>query len=104
MLFITYWELNVNMPVEQRLRITENLTSSGMIPPKGVNIIRWDITADLWGILVAEAESSADINKAIQMWRTAGAGFFKSTRTSPAQPIQEAVAQQGELLKALGAM
>ena len=102
MLFLTYWELNEDMSVEERQQVAGKLTSSGLFPPKGVNIIRWDGTPDGWGILLAEAESVADITDALNMWRAAGAGFFKSTRTAPAQPIQDALSRQGELLKALG--
>ena len=102
MLFLTYWELNEDMSVAERQEIAVKLTSSGLFPPEEVNIIRWDVTPDGWGILLAEAESAADINLAIAMWRAAGAGFFKSTRTAPAQTIQEILVQQGELLKTLG--
>ena len=101
MLFLTYWELNEDMSVEERQQVAQKLTSSGLFPPKGVNIIRWDGTPDGWGILIAEAESVADITDAINMWRAAGAGFFKSTRTAPTQPIQDALSRQGELLKVL---
>lgn len=102
MLFLTYWELNENMSVEDRLRIAQKLTASGLFPPKGVTILRWDGTPDGWGILIVEAESAAAMNHALTLWRAAGAGFFKLTRTSPAQPIPEAVSMTGELLKALG--
>ena len=102
MLFLTYWELHEDMPVEQRLKITQKL--SAMLPLKGVNIIQWVITPDAWGILLAEAENAADISKAINIWRVAGAGFFKSTRTAPAQTIQESVSQQSDLLKTLGSI
>lgn len=102
MLFLTYWELNEDMSVEDRQQVAGKLTSSGLFPPKEVNIIRWDATPDGWGILIAEAESAADIAQAIGMWRAAGAGFFKSTRTAPAEPVQEALSRTGELLKVLG--
>lgn len=101
MLFLTYWELNENMPIEQRQPVVGKLTSSGLFPPENVEIIRWDTTPDGWGILIAEAESAADISRAINMWRAAGAGFFKATRTAPAIPVQEAVANTEELLSAL---
>lgn len=101
MLFLTYWELNEDMSSEDKQQITGKLTASGLFPPKGVNIIRWDVTPDQWGILIMEAESAADINDALNMWRVAGAGFFKSTRTAPAQPVQDALSRQGDLLKAL---
>jgi hypothetical protein len=48
------------------------------------------------------AKSAADIGQAIGMWRAAGAGFFKSTKTAPALPVQEAITNTAELLKALG--
>ena len=102
MLFLTYWELNENMSEGERLQVAEKLTSSGLFPPKGVNIIRWDATPDAWGILLAEAESAADIARAIDMWRAAGAGFFKMTKTSSAIPVEEAISVSTELLKALG--
>ena len=103
MLFLTYWELNEGMSVEERQQVAQKLMSTGLFPPRDVNILRWDATPDGWGILLAEANSAADINRALTMWRAAGVGFFKSTRTAPAQPVQEALAHTGELLKALAA-
>ena len=83
MLFITYWELNVNTSIEERQQAAEHLTSSGIFPPEGVNIIRWDATPDGWGILITEAETAEAVGRAINMWRMAGTGFFKTTRTAP---------------------
>jgi hypothetical protein len=102
MLFITYWELNENMPAEERLRAAGRLTGSGLFPSQDVNVLRWDATPDGWGILVFEAETAAAANRAINLWRSAGAGFFKSTRTAPAIPVQEAIQVGGEILQALG--
>ena len=48
MLFLTYWELNENMPVAERMGIAQKLTSSGLFPPKGVKILRWDETPDAY--------------------------------------------------------
>ncbi len=101
MLFLTYWELNENMSEQERLDIGQNLTSSELFPPKGVNMIRWDGTPDGWGILIMEAEEAADVVRAIDMWRAAGAGFFKTTKTAPAMPIQELMPVAGELLQTL---
>ncbi len=30
------------------------------VPPNGVNVIRWDGTPDLWGVIIADAEAAAD--------------------------------------------
>lgn len=102
MLFVSYWELNEAMPVAERLQITQKLLSRGMIPFEGAKIIRWDMTPDGWGILVGEVESAADIDKALYMWRAAGTGFFKFTKTAPAQPVQDVLVQHAELLNLVG--
>jgi hypothetical protein len=101
MLFLSYWELNEAMSVEERLQVAQKLTATGLFPPEGVNIIRWDVTPDGWGVTLMEADHAADIDRAFTMWRAAGVGFFKSTKTAPAQPIQEAMPRIGELLKTL---
>lgn len=103
MLFLSYWELNESMPAEQRMQITRKITSGGIMP-KGVEILRWDITPDGWGITLLEAKSAADIDAAVAIWRMAGPGFFKSTRTAPAQPIQEAMSKYGDLLNSLASL
>lgn len=101
MLFVTYWELNENMSVEQRLEVAQKLTDSGLFPPEHVNIIRWDITPDGWGIMITEAESAADVAQTLSMWRAAGTGFFNVTKTAPAMPVQESISHTAELLKSL---
>lgn len=102
MLFLTYFELNEEMAVKERLAVAQQLTASGLFPPPGVTIVRWDQTPDNWGVLLAEADSAASINHAIMIWRAAGIGFFKTTRTAPVTSVQEHMALYDELLKALG--
>jgi hypothetical protein len=101
MLFLTYWELNENMSMEERLQAAQKLFSSGLFPPKGVNILRWDTTPDGWGILLVEADNAADVFRSINLWRAAGTGFFKAIKTSPALPVPEARGLGDELVKAL---
>ncbi len=101
MLFVTYWELNENMSVEERLQIAQKLTSTGLFPPENVQVLRWDVTPDSWGILITEAESAQAVDAALALWRMAGAGFFKTTRTAPAMPVQEAIPHAAELLQKL---
>ena len=103
MLFLTYWELNENMSAQERVQIAQKITSGGLFPSKGVKIIRWDQTPDAWGILLAEADSATDISLAIDMWRAAGAGFFKMTKTAPVTPITELMPAAAEMLKLLSA-
>ena len=102
MLFLTYWELNEDMSDAQRLQIAEKLNTGGLFPPEGVNIIRWDGTPDNWGIVLLEADTAADAIRTISVWRAAGAGFFKFTKTAPALPIQELIPIAAEIQKALG--
>jgi hypothetical protein len=101
MLFLMYWELNENRSSAENIQAAQKLTGTGLFPPEGVNIIRWDMTADNWGILLAEAETAADMHRAIGMWRAAGAGFFKVTKTSPAMPVQEEIPMIAEMLQAM---
>ncbi len=79
------------------------VTSSALFPPAGVNVLRWDGTPDGWGILVMEADRAEDVFPAIDQWRVAGAGFFKTTRTAPALPLQQVLPLSQEILTALGA-
>ena len=102
MLFLSYWEINENMSEGKRLEFAEKLTSSGLFPPKGVKILRWDATPDGWGILLTEAESAADVVRSLDVWRFAEGGFFKSTKTAPIIPIEEGIPLGQEIMKALG--
>jgi hypothetical protein len=101
MLFLTYWELNEAMSDQERAQVGQMLTSKGLFPPKGVKIVRWDGTPDGWGILVAEADNAADVFRALDLWRAAGAGFFKVTKTAPALPIQELMPLGAEITEAV---
>ncbi len=89
MLFMTYYELDEGMPEKQRLKTAEKVVSSGKFPPKGVKIIRWDISPDGWGIGLFEAETAEDAMRTVNIWRTAAPGFFRCTKTAPAMPVQE---------------
>jgi hypothetical protein len=101
MLFLTYWELSEDTPAAQQIQAAQTLMAAGLFPPKEVNILRWDVTPDNWGILLCEAESAAAISQALVMWRTACPGFFKTTKTSPAMPVQESIPLTAQLLKTL---
>ena len=101
MLFVTYWELNENMPEQERLQASQKVMTSGLFPPKGLKILRWDGTSDGWGIMVVEAESEADVIRGNAMWRSAATGFFKSIKTAPAMPIQEMVPMLAEVTQSV---
>jgi hypothetical protein len=101
MLFLCYWELNENMPSVERMQVANRLTSSGLFPPEGVKIVRWDETPDGWGILLFEAESAQDAAQSLELWRAAGAGFFKMTKTAPAVPIEELMPVMEKMFEAL---
>ena len=102
MQFITYWELNENMSDGERLQVAQKLQSSGLFPPANVKIIRWDSTPDLWGTIIIEADSVADAHRALNLWRAAGTGFFKMTKTSPVMPVEELIPLAAEIQAALG--
>jgi hypothetical protein len=93
MLFLTYWELNEEIPYGERMRIAKRLTESDLFPPKNVKMIRWDSTPDGWGITVFEAPDASAVLHALNLWRAAAPGFFKCTKTAPAAPAQETIAE-----------
>jgi hypothetical protein len=101
MLFVTYWELNENVALQDTLSAASKLTSSGLFPAANVQILRWDITPDNWGILLVESESAQAVADALSLWRAAVPGFFKVTKTSPAIPVQESIPATGKLLQML---
>ena len=76
MLFLCYWELNENMPSMQHVGIAKMLTESGLFPPPGVEIIRWDKTPGNWGVTVFKADSAEAAANLIGLWRVAAPGFF----------------------------
>ena len=102
MQFLAYWELNENMSSTDRHKVADNLMSKGLFPPKGVTIVRWDATPDLWGTLILEADNAEDVFRAMELWRAAGAGFFKVTKTAPTLPVQEVIPIGQEIQQSLG--
>lgn len=102
MLFLTYWELNENTSVAQREKSAASVIGEGHFPPDGIEILRWDITPDGWGILVTEADSPEAVQNALTVWRASVDGFFNATTTAPAVPVTRAMANTRELLDALG--
>lgn len=103
MLYIMYWRLNENMSEKERALAAHKLRVSRLFPPKGVILIREDITPDLWGVTIMEAETPKDLFEAINIWRAAAPGFFKTTRVSPAMPLQEYASIHTEMLKKIAA-
>lgn len=99
MLFLCYWQLNENIPVIDHLKVGKLLTESGLYPPPGIEIIRFDMTPDYWGITVFTAESAEAAFAVIDIWRVAGAGIFKKVKVSPALPVKDASALGAKLYK-----
>lgn len=102
MLFLVHWELNENIALEERLRTTRRLTATGLFPAKGVQVLRWDVTPDAWGIALLAANSAADVIVAVETWRAALPGFFRSTRTAPVVPVEDMLPLQEALVQSVG--
>ena len=101
MLFLMYWELNEDMPSEERLGIAGKLMETGMFPPEGAEIKGWWGTPDNWGILLVEADDAAAAADSLNTWRAAGPGFFTFTKTAPAMEIQDSIAHGVKLLETM---
>ena len=97
MLFLCYWELNENMPVVDHLKIGKMLTESGLFPPEGVELIRFDMTPDYWGITIFKAANAEAVFKIVEVWRMAGTGIFKKMNVSPALTVMDAKALAANL-------
>jgi hypothetical protein len=101
MLFLWYWELNENVALAERLKAAQELMSSGLFPPEGVNVLRFDITPGNWGVTLLEADNAEDVFKTVSIWRAALPGFFKSVKVSPAIPVKDALPLNGALIKSI---
>lgn len=103
MLFLIYWKINEELSAEQNQEIAERLTTEGQFPPEDQELIRWDATPDGWGIAVVEADDVASVHRGLNMWRAAAGdtAFFEETKTAPALPAQELIAENAALLEDL---
>ena len=101
MLFLVYWELSEDVPLEKRMQAARELMERGLNEPVGTNILRWDTTPDGWGVTVVEADTPQVIAQVLNTWRAACPGMFKLTRTAPAIPVEESIPNTVEMLEAL---
>lgn len=103
MLFVIHWKINEELPAERNQEIAEELTRSGQFPPEDQELIRWDATPDGWGIAVVEADDVAAVHRGLNMWRTAAGdtAFFEETKTAPAMPAEDLIAENAALLQDL---
>ncbi len=101
MLFVGYWELNETTPAAERLVTAQKVLASGLFPGKNVKLLRWDATPDMWGIAVFEAETAADAQQFLDVWRFALPGFFKKTRLATAMPVQEWMERSAPVIKSV---
>jgi hypothetical protein len=104
MLFLMYWELNENISVKERVKAADMLISSGHFPPENIEIIRFDITSDNWGVILVDADSAEDVSNLNNMWRIVCPGIFKMTKVSPARPVQEAMEATNQLIKQINSI
>jgi len=103
MLFLCYWELNDNMPTMEHVLIAKKLTESGLFPPEGVELIRFDKTASGWGVTVFKAASAEAATSMVNIWKVSAPGFFKKIKVSPAMPVKDAAANAARLYQSVKA-
>jgi len=104
MLFLTYWELNEDIPAQERIAAAKKLTSSGYFPAKEIKLLRWDLTPDNWGIVLIEADNALAVTHALNSWRMALPGTFKLTKTAPAVPMIEGMPAFQKTLEEVAAL
>ena len=103
MQFIMYWELNEDMPSDERLAVASQLMETGLFPPEGAKVTGWWATPDNWGILMIEADTAEAAFDSLNVWRNAAAGIFTFTKTAPAMKIEDSVAHGAELIQKMAA-
>jgi len=101
MLFLIYWELNEQVGVSQRIAALNKLQQAELFPPPDVELIRFDMTPDQWGISIMEAGSAGAIMRHLGAWRIACPGIFVTTKVSPAMPVANSVAEIMGVIKKL---
>ena len=103
MLFLTYWKLSEGLSVRETNEIATRLSQQGMFPPEGTEIVRWDATPDGWGITLWDADDYSAVQNGLNMWRAAAGetAFFEETRTAPAAPAEDVIAETAEMLQRL---
>ena len=101
MLFVTHYKLSNDVAIQEMLEAGETLRESGMWPPEGIDIIRWDTTVNGWGITVAEADDYESIKRSFVMWEALVPGMVEETKTAPASPVDESMALTRALLEEL---
>ena len=101
MLFLCYWELNENIAVIDHLKVGKMLNEAGLFPPPGIEILRFDITPDYWGVTLFKAENAEAAFTVIDLWRAAGTGFFKTVKTSPALSVPDASALGAKIFQSV---
>lgn len=88
MLFVSYWELRGDQSVEERAQALEEQGLMEKANASDLEIIRWDITAAGWGVIIFEADSASDIHEAFDLWR-ARQPWFEEVKVAPATPVDE---------------
>ena len=101
MLFLCYWELNENVAVIDHLKVGKMLNEAGLFPPPGIEILGFHITPDYWGVTLFKAESAEAAFANMALWRTAGTGFFKSVKISPALTVPDASALGAKIFQSV---
>lgn len=101
MLFLSYWKISEDVETQKVIEAAGALTESGMFPPEGVEVIRWDATVDNWGMTLLEADDYEALNRAWTMWRAVVPGMFEEGKTAPAAPVEDDIEQAAALLEEL---
>lgn len=67
-----------------------------------MELLRWDATADVWDVLIFEAEKAGAMEATLTFGRAAVPGFPKVTNVARGSPVQETVGRTAELFRRLG--
>ena len=100
MLYLSYWELSEKMNPAELANLGNKLAQLDEI--EGVEILKWIITPDFWGISLMNVESVEAAFKAVTRWRVGMPGIFKKWKAGLAMEVPESIGIAMSVAEELG--
>ena len=82
MKLVMYWEGNENVTPEEVIKGALKIEAAKIEFDK-VKVTNWMATVENWGICVIESDDEVQVCNAINMWRQAIPGIYKTVKLAP---------------------
>ena len=94
MLFLMYFELNERLKPSEIVMAGQQILKinwEGVADVDDYEASNWLLTPGGWGIATVETSSMKNVIGAVNMWREALPGWFKTIKFEPAMKVEEAM-------------